>query len=139
MRVAVIDSGVNQRHPHITPLAGGICISENGALEAGDFSDYLGHGTAVTAAIQEKTPDAEYFAVRLFQTSLRTNIDGLFNAIHWAIDQRVNVINLSLGTSNVAHASALTLPLNALCSRTFRLFPRMGLTGTFTIQVAFRA
>ena len=105
MRVAVIDSGVNQRHSHITPLAGGICVGENGALETGDFSDYLGHGTAVTAAIQEKAPDAEYFAVRLFQTSLRTNIDGLFNAIHWAIDQRVNVINLSLGTSNIAHAS----------------------------------
>ena len=49
VRVAIIDSGVNQRHPHITELAGGICIGGNGMVEEGDFSDYLGHGTAVTA------------------------------------------------------------------------------------------
>ena len=105
VRVAVIDSGVNQRHPHIAELAGGICIGGNGTVEEGDFSDYLGHGTAVTAAIQEKAPGAQYFAVRLFQSSLRTTVEGLFNAIDWAIEQRMDVVNLSLGTSNAAHTA----------------------------------
>jgi len=104
VRVAVIDSGVNQRHPHIAGLAGGICVGEDGHLEEGDYSDYLGHGTAVTAAIQEKAPDAQYFAARLFQTSLRTTTEGLFNAMDWAIAQRMDVINLSLGTRNAIHA-----------------------------------
>ena len=36
------------------------------------FVDVIGHGTAVMAAIQEKAPDAEYFAVRVFHSSLRT-------------------------------------------------------------------
>lgn len=104
VRVAVIDSGVNHRHPHICGLAGGIVIGENGQVEEGDYSDYLGHGTAVTAAIQEKAPDAEYYSVRLFQNSLRASTEGLFNAMNWAIDQGMDVINLSLGTRNPNHA-----------------------------------
>ena len=95
-RVAVIDSGVNSSHPHIARIDGG--WPEN------DFLDRLGHGTAVMAAIQEKAPDAEYFAVRIFDRELRTNIDTLLAAIEWSIENRMDIINLSLGTSNPAHA-----------------------------------
>jgi hypothetical protein len=74
------------------------------------YIDLLGHGTAVMAAIQEKAPDGEYFAVRVFHNSLRTSIDSLVKAIEWCIDNRVHVINLSLGTSNPAHRNCF-LPL----------------------------
>jgi hypothetical protein len=96
VRIAVIDSGVNPAHPHISRVEGG--WPEN------DFLDRLGHGTAVMAAIQEKAPGAEYFAVRVFERGLRTNIDTLIAAIQWSIDQQMDIINLSLGTSNPAHA-----------------------------------
>src|SRR5271155_3565331 len=96
VRIAIIDSGVNSLHPHITRIDGG--WPEN------DFLDRLGHGTAVMAAIQEKAPGAEYFAVRIFDRELRTNIDTLLAGIQWSIDQEVDIINLSLGTSNPAHA-----------------------------------
>jgi hypothetical protein len=99
VRIAVIDSGVNSSHPHIARVDGG--WPEN------DFLDRLGHGTAVMAAIQEKAPDAEYFAVRIFDRELRTNIDTLLAAIQWSIDHRMDMINLSLGTSNAAHAEKL--------------------------------
>ena len=71
-----------------------------------DFLDRLGHGTAVMAAIQEKAPDAEYFAVRVFDRELRTNIDTLVAAIQWCIDQKMDVVNLSLGTSKHAERFA---------------------------------
>jgi hypothetical protein len=102
MKIAVIDSGVAIPHPHIGPLAGGVSIDENG--ESPDFADRIGHGTAVMAAIMEKAPSAEYFAVRVFQTSLRTRIEFILTAIEWCIAQRIDLINLSLGTSNPAHA-----------------------------------
>lgn len=108
VRVAVIDSGVNRKHPHISHIEGGICIGSDAAVGEGDYSDYLGHGTAVTAAIQEKAPGAKYFAVRLFQASLRTSTEGLFNAIDWAIGQRMDAVNLSLGTRNAVHAPRFT-------------------------------
>ena len=95
MRIAVIDSGVNPRHPHITSLAGGVSIGREGS-----FLDKLGHGTAVMAAIQEKAPDAEYFAVKLFHEELRATTDELLQAIQWTIDNGMDLVNLSLGTRN---------------------------------------
>jgi hypothetical protein len=102
VRVAVIDSGVHASHPHIRGVSGGVTIGER--LVEDSFCDLLGHGTAVMAAIQEKAPDAEYFAVRVFQSELRTSVDSLVKAIEWCIAQRIHVINLSLGTANPAHA-----------------------------------
>ncbi len=68
------------------------------------YMDSLGHGTAVMAAIQEKAPEAEYFAARVFCSSLRTRVEFLLSAIEWCLDRDVHVVNLSLGTANPAHA-----------------------------------
>jgi subtilisin family serine protease len=102
VKIAVIDSGVSAPHPHIGTVCGGIAIGETG--ETTDYADRIGHGTAVMAAIMEKASTAEYFAVRVFQSSLRTRIEFLLRAIEWSLEQRVDLINLSLGTSNPAHA-----------------------------------
>lgn len=106
VRVAVIDSGVNPRHPHITRVSGGVCVQDDGTIEPGDYIDCLGHGTAVLAAIQEKAPAADYFAVRVFRTALRTSAANLLAALRWCIEQKMDVVNLSLGTVNPAHAEA---------------------------------
>lgn len=105
LKVAVIDSGVNVRHPHICAPTRAIVIGG----ETGDSSadDPVGHGTAVTAAIQEKAPGAEYFALKLFGASLRATSDRLVLAIEWAIENRMDVVNLSLGTSNFDYQQKL--------------------------------
>jgi len=105
VRIAVIDSGVNARHPHIVSVAGGLSVRPDGGIEEGECSDVLGHGTAVMAAIQQKVPLAEYFAIKVFHSSLRTTADCLLTAIEWAVEHDVNVVNLSLGTRNSVHAA----------------------------------
>jgi subtilisin family serine protease len=110
VRVAVIDSGVNPQHPHIGPIAGGISILHGGEIGA-DYLDLLGHGTAVMAAIQEKvipgkSAEADYFAVRLFDRALRTSAANLLRALDWCVENRMDVVNLSLGTTNPAHAES---------------------------------
>jgi len=102
VRIAVIDSGVNAGHPHIAGVAGGVGIPPGG-VPAADFVDVMGHGTAVMAAIQEKAPAASCYAVKVFHSSLRTSILQLTEAMGWAIDQQIHIINLSLGTRNAAH------------------------------------
>ena len=102
VRVAVIDSGVFASHPHIGSVSGGVTIGEQ--VVENSYADMLGHGTAVMAAIQEKAPDAEYFAVRVFHSALRTRVPFLLQAIEWCIDHNIHVVNLSLGASNPAHA-----------------------------------
>ena len=106
VRVAIIDSGVNAGHPHIGGVAGGIGIGQDGGLHD-DYVDRLGHGTAVTAAIKEKAPDAELYAVKVFDRTLSTQITSLVRAIDWAADAGMHLANLSLGTSRPEHEDVL--------------------------------
>jgi subtilisin family serine protease len=117
VRVAVIDSGVNPRHPHISGVAGGVAILNADEIEEDSFLDMLGHGTAVMAAIQEKAPEAEYFAVKLFRDSLRTTTPALIKAMEWALAKEVDVINLSLGTLNFLYESSFRTLVESAAAR----------------------
>jgi subtilisin family serine protease len=111
VRIAVIDSGVHASHPHVNGVAGGVAITADGR-EENDFVDRLGHGTAVTAAIREKAPDAAIFAVKIFHDSLATRIQPLLRAINWSVENGMHLINLSLGTSNQEHELVLLAALD---------------------------
>jgi len=97
--VAVVDSGVNVPHPHLPAVAGGVRIDLEG-LESDDYVDRLGHGTAAAAAIHEKAPEAELWAVKVFDRRLATSVSILIRAIEWAIEREIRLVNLSLGTPN---------------------------------------
>ena len=101
MKIAIIDSGINPDHPHVGNVAGGVSITSGGESE--DYCDRLGHGTAVAGAIHEKAPDAELYAVKVFDRRLTAEFEALIRAIEWSIRKRVDIINLSLGTENPAH------------------------------------
>jgi hypothetical protein len=106
VRIAVIDSGVHAGHPHVNGVAGGIAITADGR-EDSEFSDRLGHGTAVTSVIREKAPNAAIFAVKIFHDSLATRIQPLIRALDWSVENGMHLINLSLGTSNKEHERLL--------------------------------
>jgi subtilisin family serine protease len=106
VRVAIIDSGVHVTHPHVGAVAGGVAFDDEGRLH-GDYVDRLGHGTAVTAAVKEKAPDAELYAVKVFDRTLGTRIGNLIAAIDWAAANGMHLANLSLGTSKSEHEPAL--------------------------------
>ncbi len=110
VRVAVIDSGVHAGHPHVGAVEGGVSFAADGARGV-DAVDRLGHGTAVAAAIREKAPAVTLVPVKVFDRELRATADALVAAIDWAVDARVHIINLSLGTANAAHEARLTAAL----------------------------
>jgi len=106
VRIAIIDSGVHVGHPHVQEVAGGVAIGVDGS-EHPDYVDRLGHGTAVTAAIKEKAPDAELFAVKVFDRVLATEVAALVRAIDWAARSHIHLVNLSLGTARAEHEDVL--------------------------------
>jgi hypothetical protein len=106
VRIAVIDSGVHAQHPHVNGVAGGVAFDASGR-EHGDLVDRLGHGTAIAAAIRDQAPDAEIFAVKVFDRQLSTPIGHLVQAIEWAAREGMHIANLSLGTARREHAAAL--------------------------------
>jgi subtilisin family serine protease len=106
VRVGIVDSGVHASHAHVKGVAGGIAITRDGREEP-DYVDRIGHGTAVAAVIREKAPDAAIFAIKVFHDTLATRVESLIQGIDWCIRNRMDLINLSLGTQNAAHAVLL--------------------------------
>ena len=105
VRVAIVDSGVHASHPHVGNVVGGIRLRVDG--QDADYVDVLGHGTAVTAAIHEKAPEAELIAVKIFDRQLTAGGDILARAIRYAAGEGARLVNLSLGTTNLARAPLL--------------------------------
>lgn len=104
VKIAIVDSGVNPSHPHVAGVAGGVRIGSNNTE---DYLDYIGHGTAVAGAIREKAPDSMIFALKVFDRSLTTKIETIIDALGWAIEHGMTVINLSLGTARQSHRAQL--------------------------------
>ena len=111
VRIGVIDSGVHAAHPHVGGVAGGVAILPDGR-EDRDYTDRLGHGTAVAAVIREKAPAAELFAVKIFHRTLASPIGPLVGAIDWCLANGMRFINLSLGTENPEHEPVLRAALD---------------------------
>jgi subtilisin family serine protease len=101
IEIAVIDSGINPRHPHVQGVAGGISFhlgASDKVVEGVDFSDELGHGTAIAGVIRERNSQAGIYAAKIFHQILEAPAALLLAALQWAIKARVKIIHLSLGT-----------------------------------------
>ena len=110
VKVAVIDSGIDPTHPKIKSVAGGVDLSidSHGQIILGtDCTDRAGHGTACAGIIQRKALEAELYSIRIFDESLGTDGRALIAALQWAVEHKMDVVNLSLGTTEVAFREAL--------------------------------
>src|SRR5579862_9714980 len=105
MKIAIIDSGIHAGHPHVGVVAGAVALTPAG--ESNDTIDRMGHGTAVAGAIREKAPDAELYAVKVFDRRLAANIAVILRALEWCREHGMDLVNLSLGTENPAHGESL--------------------------------
>lgn len=112
MKVAIIDSGVFEGHPHVGSVAGKVHITPSGLGD--DPIDRLGHGTAVAAAIREKAPNAELYSVKVFSGRLAASMETIVRALRWCGEQQMDVINLSLGTANEEHRDVFVEVLGGL-------------------------
>ncbi len=110
VKVAIIDSGIDISHPSIGMIAGGvnILINKDGHfIYSSEVTDCIGHGTACAGIIRKKAPDAALYSVRIFNEFLIADGRALIAAIQWCIDNEMDVVNLSLGTTDVTFKKAL--------------------------------
>ena len=66
-----------------------------------------GMATACAGIIRKKAPDAALYSVRIFNESLMADGRALIAAIQWCIDNEMDVVNLSLGTTDVTFKASL--------------------------------
>lgn len=101
LRIAVLDSGINPLHSHVGRLAAGVNLAAEGKVE--DTLDHLGYGTAVAALIHALAPEATIVPVRIFDKTLSTTLPSLVRALEWCAANSIQIINLSLGTTDEHH------------------------------------
>ncbi|MGP1273556.1 MAG: S8 family peptidase [Phycisphaerales bacterium] len=111
VRVAVLDTGLNADHP---VLAVGILPGWNFVTDSADTADiargtdsdgdgavdeFVGHGTMVAGMVRLVAPHAEILPIVVLDSDGRSTSWRVAEGIYHAIDARVDVINLSLGTA----------------------------------------
>lgn len=119
LRVGVIDSGWDRSIADARVLPGVGLVDPADELALGrsdDDHDLHGHGTACADQVLRIAPQAQVVPIRVFGRGLETSPPVLYEALKWAVEQELDVINVSLGT-NLQEA---LLPLYVLCEKARR-------------------
>lgn len=119
VRVAIVDSGIEAGHPLVGRVQGAFAVAEtaDGELTVVEDSegDLYGHGTACAAIVRKLAPECEIHSVRVLGGELTGTGPILLHGLRWAIEQRFQVINLSLSTTK----SKFALDLRELADRAY--------------------
>jgi hypothetical protein len=115
VRVGIVDSGINPRDPQVVAVEGGVGIRvRDGRVERdSSWEDLLGHGTAVAATIREHAPSASLVSIRVFHRRLEAHFEAVLDAIEWGVEERLDLLNLSLGCANREREASF----DAACAR----------------------
>jgi subtilisin family serine protease len=104
VRVAIIDSGVEDGHPRVGRVAGAVSV-EPDPENPGDYvfvpgphEDLVGHGTACAGIIRALAPEVEIYSVRVLGTNLRGKGSAFLAGVQWALDHGMQVVNMSLSS-----------------------------------------
>jgi hypothetical protein len=100
VKIGIIDSGIRKDHPDLR-IAGGVNFVEG----ASSYNDDQGHGThvaGIAAALDNDfgsvgvAPDAELYAIKVIAKSGDGNLSDIVAGINWAIEQKLDIINMSV-------------------------------------------
>ena len=108
----MVDSGIDATHPAVGRVNGGVVIEpDQDAIDGirivpGEHEDLYGHGTACAAIIRGLAPGCELYSVRVLGPAL-TGRGRVFAAgLEWAIENGMDVVNLSLSTRSRTNVEA---------------------------------
>ena len=110
VKVAVIDSGIEAGHPMVGDVAGAIAVERDDTADdgvrfvEGPHDDLYGHGTACAGVIRSLAPDVQLFSIRVLASNLKGSAFAFANGLDWCIGNGIDVVNLSLSTSNESYA-----------------------------------
>lgn len=104
VKVAVVDSGIDNTHPAIADHVKDFVSffeDKEGAMHVSNepHTDDFGHGTACAGIIRRVAPDCELYSVKVLDARLRGKGGAFAAGLRWAVEHGMQVINLSLGTT----------------------------------------
>lgn len=106
VKVAIVDTGIEQDHPAVgESVRGGVVVEWDETLEDKlrydpdeHPIDVAGHGTACAGIIHKLAPEAELYSVRVLGTNMGGRAWQFGAGVNWSIENGMDVVNLSLST-----------------------------------------
>jgi len=120
IKIAVVDTGLDAAHPD---FAGRVVAGAS--FVGGDYGDENGHGTHVAGIVagdgsvlggkyRGVAPESQIYVSRVLDRNGSGSMSGVMAGVEWAVDQKVDVMNLSLGGALSSDGQdALSLTCNA--------------------------
>jgi len=110
VRVCILDSGVELEHPLVGEVQRSVAVtkSEDGiVITDDDAGDLCGHGTACAGIVRMLAPECELTSVRVLGAGYTGSAAVLLAGLEWAIEQRFDIINMSLSTTKKQYVDRL--------------------------------
>ncbi len=104
VKVAIIDSGVEPDHPVVRGrLVKSVTVEivdDEANVVPDEPVDMYGHGTACAGIVVGLAPEVEIYSVRVLGADLRGKGAAFLAGLEWAVENGVNVMNLSLSSKS---------------------------------------
>ncbi len=110
VRVCVLDSGIEQNHPVVGPLARSVAVlreDDETRVVEDEEGDLCGHGTACAGIIRSLAPDCELTSVRVLGAGYTGGGEVMLAGLAWAIEQGFEIVNMSLSTTRKQYVDRL--------------------------------
>jgi subtilisin len=111
VKVAVIDSGIDADHPAVGERIGGYVAITDGPLgllhDTEPHEDSYGHGTACAGIIRSLASECELYSVKVLGSRLTGRGATFAAGIEWAVENGMDVANVSMGTTKKNFFGAL--------------------------------
>jgi subtilisin family serine protease len=110
-RVCILDSGVELGDPLVGEVQSAVVVTagEDGEPRVDEDAegDVCGHGTACAGIVRALAPEAEIHSVRVLGPGYTGSGKILLAGLRHAIEQRFDIVNMSLSTTKKDHAAVL--------------------------------